>query len=259
MKGQPVISKATIDRLPLYFRTLRLAQDEGIDIISSDELGRRLSITPEQIRSHDDLISIPHIFVTAFKQHRLLSLPEDEIHMTFTSSGTQGQKSQINLDRISFERQANMRALLVRSLGLMDPQPVNYLVFSYAPQIADNRGAGRIPRRKAVDLGEAFVHALQPGAGVLQGRLGEIQRIAVLGGKDEQPQHLGLILLEHVADGEEITKRFRHLFVFDGDESMVHPQIGKRFARGPAALGNLVFVVGKHQILAAAVDVKGFT
>ncbi len=50
MKDQIAISKATIDRLPLYFRTLRLAQDEGIDIISSDELGRRLSITPEQIR-----------------------------------------------------------------------------------------------------------------------------------------------------------------------------------------------------------------
>ncbi len=50
MKGQIAISKATIDRLPLYFRTLRLAQDEGIDIISSDDLGRRLSITPEQIR-----------------------------------------------------------------------------------------------------------------------------------------------------------------------------------------------------------------
>ena len=50
MKNQIAISKATIDRLPLYFRTLRLAQDEGIDIISSDELGRRLSITPEQIR-----------------------------------------------------------------------------------------------------------------------------------------------------------------------------------------------------------------
>ena len=44
------ISQATIDRLPLYFRTLRLAQEEGIDIISSDELGRRLGITPEQIR-----------------------------------------------------------------------------------------------------------------------------------------------------------------------------------------------------------------
>ena len=44
------ISQATIDRLPLYFRTLRLAEDEAMPIISSDELGRRLDITPEQIR-----------------------------------------------------------------------------------------------------------------------------------------------------------------------------------------------------------------
>lgn len=44
------ISQATIDRLPLYFRTLRLVEAEAIEIISSDELGRRLDITPEQIR-----------------------------------------------------------------------------------------------------------------------------------------------------------------------------------------------------------------
>lgn len=49
-KTQGGISKATIDRLPLYFRTLRMVQDEGVDIVSSDELGRRLGITPEQIR-----------------------------------------------------------------------------------------------------------------------------------------------------------------------------------------------------------------
>lgn len=49
-KEQINISRATVDRLPLYFRTLRLAQDEGMDIISSEELGRRLSITAEQIR-----------------------------------------------------------------------------------------------------------------------------------------------------------------------------------------------------------------
>ena len=47
MKKTNAISKATIDRLPLYFRTLRLLQDEGRDIVSSDELGRRLGITPE--------------------------------------------------------------------------------------------------------------------------------------------------------------------------------------------------------------------
>lgn len=50
MKGHDVISKATVDRLPLYFRGLRTLQQEGIEIISSDELGKRIGITPEQIR-----------------------------------------------------------------------------------------------------------------------------------------------------------------------------------------------------------------
>ena len=50
MKERVVISRATIDRLPLYYRTLRIAQDEGREILSSDELGRRLGITPEQVR-----------------------------------------------------------------------------------------------------------------------------------------------------------------------------------------------------------------
>ena len=45
-----MISRATIDRLPFYFRTLRVAQNEGVEIISSDELGKRIGVTPEQIR-----------------------------------------------------------------------------------------------------------------------------------------------------------------------------------------------------------------
>ncbi len=49
-KEHIVISKATIDRLPVYFRCLRGIQDEGIEIISSEELGRRIGVTPEQIR-----------------------------------------------------------------------------------------------------------------------------------------------------------------------------------------------------------------
>ena len=51
LKSSPVsISRATIDRLPLYFRTLRLIKSEGSDIVSSEELGRRIGVTPEQIR-----------------------------------------------------------------------------------------------------------------------------------------------------------------------------------------------------------------
>lgn len=102
---------------------------------------RQYDFSCEQIQNHGDVYKIPHIFVTAFKQRRLVSLPDSEIYMTFTSSGTQGQKSQINLDRVSFDRQAGMRSLLVRSLGLASEEQTNYLVFSYSPDIADNRGA----------------------------------------------------------------------------------------------------------------------
>lgn len=49
-KENVVISKATIDRLPLYYRTLKVTQEEGTEIISSDELGRKIGVTPEQIR-----------------------------------------------------------------------------------------------------------------------------------------------------------------------------------------------------------------
>lgn len=44
------ISQATIDRMPLYYRTLKQAEEEGRRIISSQELGKILDITPEQIR-----------------------------------------------------------------------------------------------------------------------------------------------------------------------------------------------------------------
>lgn len=50
MKEHVVISKATIDRLPVYFRVLRSIQAETVEIISSEELGRRIGVTPEQIR-----------------------------------------------------------------------------------------------------------------------------------------------------------------------------------------------------------------
>lgn len=44
------ISQATLNRLPLYYRTLRTAEEGGVRIISSQELGKILNITPEQIR-----------------------------------------------------------------------------------------------------------------------------------------------------------------------------------------------------------------
>ena len=45
-----VISQAAIGRLSLYFRTLQSAREDGIQIISSEDIGKRLNLTPVQVR-----------------------------------------------------------------------------------------------------------------------------------------------------------------------------------------------------------------
>ncbi|NLM96053.1 MAG: redox-sensing transcriptional repressor Rex [Halanaerobiaceae bacterium] len=51
MKGRNYIPKATIERLPLYYRCLdRLSSYEDIDVISSKELGGKLGIPSTQVR-----------------------------------------------------------------------------------------------------------------------------------------------------------------------------------------------------------------
>ena len=44
------ISRATLDRIPLYYRTLKILNDGDEEIISSSKLSKILDITPEQIR-----------------------------------------------------------------------------------------------------------------------------------------------------------------------------------------------------------------
>ena len=47
---QKIFSRATLDRIPLYYRTLKVLNDSGEEIISSSRLAKILEITPEQIR-----------------------------------------------------------------------------------------------------------------------------------------------------------------------------------------------------------------
>ena len=94
------------------------------------------------IQDEDSILRIPAIFVTAFKERKLLSLPESEIVKTLTSSGTTGSKSQINWDATSMQRQEFMRRSIVESYGLAAyDQLVNNLVFSYSPEVSGSRGA----------------------------------------------------------------------------------------------------------------------
>jgi hypothetical protein len=81
-----------------------------------------------------------------------------------------------------------------------------------------------------------------------------------VGAQDEEAHHLGIVFLQHLADGEEVAQRLRHLLVIDADEAVVHPVIDELAVligvHGAFGLGDLVFVVRKLQVLAAAVDVE---
>ena len=57
---------------------------------------------------------------------------------------------------------------------------------------------------------------------------------------------------------KKLPERFGHLLAFHLQEAVVHPDLGQRMiVMGAFALGDLVLVMGKHQIDAAAMDVEG--
>lgn len=47
---KPTISPRTLARLPMYYRYLEGLRRQGVDRISSDQLSRRMGITPSQLR-----------------------------------------------------------------------------------------------------------------------------------------------------------------------------------------------------------------
>jgi len=50
VKGRKKISNAVINRLPKYHRYLKALQQMGISRVSSNDLGKRMGITPSQVR-----------------------------------------------------------------------------------------------------------------------------------------------------------------------------------------------------------------
>ncbi len=107
-----------------------------------------------------------------------------------------------------------------------------------------------------VDLAQGRVDAFDALFSLFQSVEGEVQRAAVVHGQQEIAQGLGQELFQDIADGEEVTQRFGHLLGVDLHESVVHPVVGERLARGGLGLGHFVFVVREGQVLAAAVDVQ---
>ncbi len=84
---------------------------------------------------------IPPLLVTIFKEFRLISVPEKQVKIELTSSGTGGRRSAIVLDNRSYRRIWKVVGSIFASLGLVDRgRKVNYLCFTYDPKVAGSVG-----------------------------------------------------------------------------------------------------------------------
>ena len=127
-------------------------------------------------------------------------------------------------------------------------------------RLAEGGGARLAP----VDLGrpverhrvERGVEPAQRAPRVVEAGVAEVERAAVVRPDHEEADRLAVVALQHVADGEEVAERLRHLLVVDVEQPVVHPDVGERAAARAFALRDLVLVVRELQVLAAAVDVE---
>ncbi len=129
------------------------------------EICKNEGFTPMDLTDESKLSKIPHIMVNAFKWHTFKSIQEEEIAYEFTSSGTSGQKSHILWDEGSHQRQGLMRERMMETLGLISRVPVNYLIFAYAPEVSESKGAAYANQMYATFApakGKAF--AIRPDA-----------------------------------------------------------------------------------------------
>jgi phenylacetate-coenzyme A ligase PaaK-like adenylate-forming protein len=86
-------------------------------------------------------LAIPPLLVTIFKEFRLISVPQKQVKIELTSSGTGGRNSAIVLDRRSYNRILLIVDHIFSSLGLVNrQQKVNYLCFTYDPKKAGSVG-----------------------------------------------------------------------------------------------------------------------
>ena len=130
--------------------------------------------------------------------------------------------------------------------------------------IAARNAAGR--RRLPVEIAGRQVQAVERGVEAPQGaarvveiRIAEIDRAAVVRAQHEEAERLAVVSLQHVADREEVSERLRHLLVVDRQVSVVQPVVDERPAVRRLALRDLVLMVRELEVDAPAVDVEVLT
>ena len=89
----------------------------------------------------EDCLKIPHLWAHFFKSHEVLSVPEKDIFLHLTSSGTTGQKSQIFFDEWTIRSAQRMVDSIFEKYNWITPeQKCNYVLFSYETESSSKLG-----------------------------------------------------------------------------------------------------------------------
>ena len=93
------------------------------------------------VQTMEDLLKIPHLWAHFFKSHSILSVPEIDVFLHLTSSGTTGQKSQIFFDEWTIRSAQRMVDAIFEKYNWVTPnQKCNYVLFSYETEPSSKLG-----------------------------------------------------------------------------------------------------------------------
>ena len=97
----------------------------------------------DSIRTIGDCASIPVIPASFFKYHVALSMEQSDARIYATSSGTQGQKSQMYFDRSTLRMGVAMVTRVLHYHRLISPWPVHYIMLGYEPSEGNPMGSAQ--------------------------------------------------------------------------------------------------------------------
>ena len=97
------------------------------------EILDHFAFSPDDVKTYDDVFSIPVLPTAVFKNHHLFSMPESRMLAKATSSGTKGKFSRIGFETSGLLCAVKMVLKVVRRRKLLTIKPANYIVMGYQP------------------------------------------------------------------------------------------------------------------------------
>ncbi|MBR4635071.1 MAG: acyl-protein synthetase [Clostridia bacterium] len=100
-------------------------------------IAEKQGFRPDDIRTEADLAKIPVIPTLYLKRNRLFSVPESELAVRASSSGTKGSASTVGIDKKSLSLGMRMMTRFFSYHKVISLIPCNYVILSYEPGATD--------------------------------------------------------------------------------------------------------------------------